>query len=447
MSVMGISYSKLLPISTGEGGNDAAVTGQAPVLGLTEAETRISFMWVRTQIKIGWKDLLLGGLRALVPPQRDAELQKVENFFSDDESWMAAYSVRTGFELLLKALDLKPGDEVIFSAVNVKGMVKIVTELGLVPVPVDIGFGDMSPSPKLLEAAITPKSKVFIAAHLFGTRGKLDDIFKLARSRGLVAVEDCAQAFNGRSYAGAAEADVTMFSFGPIKTATALGGALLQVKKPELLARMRALQSAYPVQTNGKQLKRILSAAGLKIVSSPRILGFVYGYYKKRGRNYEEELANKVRDVAPLKQKGGLKYQPSASLLWMMNRRLRQLSDGDLATRTHKGRHLAELLKGSAVLPGQTAQHHDYWLFTIATDNQASLLNALREEGFDVGGMPRSQYITAPADRPNLEPMTAAGMMRDLVVLPCYEAMPDSELARQAAVIKRIAAEVPARVG
>ena len=129
-------------------------------------------MWVRTQLKIGWNDLLLGALRGLVPPRRDAELQKAERFFSSDDSWMAAYSVRTGFELLLRALDLKPGDEVIFSAVNVKGMVKIVTELGLVPVPVDIGFGDMAPSLKLLKAAITPKSKVFIAAHLFGTRSQ-----------------------------------------------------------------------------------------------------------------------------------------------------------------------------------------------------------------------------------------------------------------------------------
>ena len=53
-------------------------------------------MWVRTQLKIGWKDLLLGTLRGLVPPRRDAELQKAERFFSSDDSWMAAYSVRTG---------------------------------------------------------------------------------------------------------------------------------------------------------------------------------------------------------------------------------------------------------------------------------------------------------------------------------------------------------------
>jgi perosamine synthetase len=114
-------------------------------------------MWVRTQLKIGLNDLWLGALRAVFPPQREAQLQKAESLFSEDGKWMAAFSVRTGFELLLRSLDLTAEDEVIFSAVNVKGMVKIVTELRLVPVPVDIDFGGFAPSSKLLEMAITPR--------------------------------------------------------------------------------------------------------------------------------------------------------------------------------------------------------------------------------------------------------------------------------------------------
>ncbi len=393
-------------------------------------------MWVRTQLKIGWSDLLQGCIRGLMPPVRKEELRRAESFFSDDGSWMASYSVRTGFEVLLQSLDLQPGDEVIFSAVNVKGMVKIVTGMGLVPVPVDIGFGDMSPKPGLLEAAITPRSKVFIAAHLFGTRAKLDHVFRLAKARGLVVVEDCAQAFNGSSYAGSAEADVVMFSFGPIKTATALGGALLAVKNPRTLERMRALQSTYPVQTDKKQLKRLVSAAGLKIISSPLALGMIYRHYKKRGKNYEEELADKVRDVAPLKQKGGLQYQPSASLLWLMNRRMRQLSERGLAQRTNKGRHLAMLLNGAAVLPGQRAAHHDYWLFAVLTDRPEMLAQALRDEGFDAGGLPRSQSVEAPPGR-DLGPVLARDMLDSVVVVPCHESMSDREIEREAAVIRK----------
>ena len=72
-------------------------------------------------------------------------------------------------------------------------------------------------------------------------------------------------------------------------------------------------------------------------------------------------------------------------------------------------------------------------------------IEALRREGFDAADLPRSQHIAAPQDRPGLDPKTAAAALRDLIVVPCYEAMSDRELVRQAAVIKRIAAGVPAR--
>ena len=98
-------------------------------------------------------------------------------------------------------------------------------------------------------------------------------------------------------------------------------------------------------------------------------------------------------------------------------------------------------------MPGQGNAHHDYWVFPLLVSNPRRFIDALRQEGFDAADLPRSQHIAAPADRPSLEPVTAAGVMRDLIVVPCYESMPDSELVRQAAVIRQVAAEVPAREG
>ena len=196
-------------------------------------------MWVRTQLKIGWSDLAAGALSCLMPPDRDSVARDVEGYFGSDAGTLATFSVRSGFDLLLQALDLKPGDEVLFSALNVRGMVRIVKDAGLVPVPVDLDLASMGPSIETLERAITPRTRVFVAAHLFGTRLDLDPLFRLVRSRGIVAVEDCAQAFNGRDYGGSSASDVNMFSFGPIKTATALGGGLIRVRDPALLARMR----------------------------------------------------------------------------------------------------------------------------------------------------------------------------------------------------------------
>ena len=404
-------------------------------------------MWVRTQLKIGWTDLMSGLAASCSRLDREQELRKAESYFADGEDTIAAYSVRSGFDLLLQALDLKPGDEVIFSALNVCGMVRIVKEMGLIPVPVDLDLAHMGPSVEKLKAVITPRSRVFVAAHLFGSRVNLDPLFEVAKAHGLVAVEDCAQAFNGRDYPGSPAADVNMFSFGPIKTATALGGALIRVRQPDLRQKMRAIQSRYTVQPDGKQRKRIAQFIGLKAITARPVLGAIYRFYRARGEDYEDRLADRVRDVAPLKTAKNMRFQPSATMLHLLNRRLREFDMEQVRVRTAKGERLRELIGDTVVLPGQGNAHHDYWVFPLLVSNPQRFIDALRQEGFDAADLPRSQHIAAPADRPSLEPVTAAGVMRDLIVVPCYESMPDSELVRQAAVIRQVAAEVPAREG
>jgi perosamine synthetase len=401
-------------------------------------------MWVRTQLKIGWRDLLAGAWNCFKSKDREALKRSVESFFSDNDDTIVTYSVRSGFDLLIQALDLKPGDEVIFSALNVKGMVRVVRDAGLVSVPVDLDLTSMGPSLAKLEQAITPRSRVFVVAHLFGTRLDLDPIFDLCRTRGIVSVEDCAQAFNGRAYPGSLKADLNMFSFGPIKTSTALGGALIRVRDNAVRGRMRALQAAYPVQPDGKQLKRILQFMGLKLITSRFVLGAIYRYYHSRGQDYEDSLADKVRDVAPLKTAKNLRFQPSTAMLALLNRRLEEFDIQAIRARTNKGETLRDLIGGSVAMPAQANSHHDYWVFPLIVDEPRKFIDGLRAEGFDAADLPRSQHIAAPKDRPELEPEVAAHVMRDLVVIPCYDTMPDAELKRQAEVIKRLAGAVPA---
>ncbi len=391
-------------------------------------------MWVRTQLKIGYGDLLAGLLASWSGIERDKELVRAESYF-DARDTLACYSVRSGFDLLLRALDLSPGDEVLFSALNVKGMVRIVKDAGLVPVPIDLDFDTMGPRLEKLEAAIGPRSKVFVAAHLFGNRLSLDPLFAITRSRGLIAVEDCAQAFNGRDYPGSVAADVNMFSFGPIKTATALGGALIRVRPDELRERVRKLLTGDPVQPDAKHRKRLLQFLALKVVTSRPALAAIYRFYRWRGMDYENALADRVRDVAPLKSAKNLRLQPSATMLYLMNRRLYGFDSGEIARRKHAGEHLRDKLKGRATMPALGNSHHDYWAFPILARQPQTLINALRESGFDAASLNRSQHIAAPAGREALEPALAAAVMRDLVVLPCYPDMPQKELDRMAEVI------------
>lgn len=400
-------------------------------------------MWVRTQLKIGWSDLVAALAASFNPPDRAQQRTRAEAYFSGDGDTIAAYSVRSGFDMLIQALGLKPGDEVIFSALNVKGMVRIVKDAGLVPVPVDLDLAHMGPRLERLEAAITPRSRIFVAAHLFGCRMDLDPLFALARKHGIVAVEDCAQAFNGRDYPGSAAADVNLFSFGPIKTATALGGALIRIRPQALRDKMRALQEAYPVQPDSKHRRRVWQFMMLKIITSRLVLAGIYRFYNARGRDYQDDLANTVRDVARLKTPRNLRLQPSATMLFLLNRRLEQFDIETVRERQKKGEQLRDLIGNATTLPAQANAHHDYWVFPLLVNEPRKFIDALRAAGFDAADQTRTQHIPAPEGRPELEPDLAAKSMRGLIVIPCYDTMPKSELARQAAVIRKVATDVP----
>ncbi len=396
-------------------------------------------MWARTQLKIGWSDLLSGGLSCLTARDREAQASRAEDYWGEGRSVIATYSVRSGFDLLLQALALEPGDEVLFSALNVKGMVRIAGQHGLVPVPLDLDTGHAIPSRDALERAISPRSRVLVVAHLFGAHLDLGGLFALARRHGLIVVEDCAQAFCGRAYAGHPDADISMFSFGPIKTATALGGGLLKVRDPVLRARMRDIQSGYPVQPARAQLKRVVQFAALKLMTSRPAMGAIYRFCRGRGRNYEDTISERVRNVAPLKTVRKLHFQPSAAMLALLNRRLNRFDPDELSQRAAKGRRLCDLLGDAVAMPAVANRYHDYWVFPVLMDQPKQVIAALRAQGFDAAGLPRSQAVPAPEDRPWLAPDRAAQMLSDLVILPCYADMPDSELVRLAEAVRAIA--------
>ena len=153
--------------------------------------------------------------------------------------------------LLLASLDLPPKSEVLITALTIPDMVRIIKDHDLVPVPLDLDLDTMGPQLDVLRRAITPATKAIVVAHLFGGRVPMEPILALAREHGLLVIEDCAQAYTGSEFRGHAEADASMFSFGPIKTATALGGAVIRVRDDRLLDRMRRCTRPIPCRAAG----------------------------------------------------------------------------------------------------------------------------------------------------------------------------------------------------
>ena len=133
-------------------------------------------------------------------------------------------------DVALKAIGIKAGDEVIVPAYTWEGTVGPVLVLNAVPVFVDVDPDTYCLDAKLIEQAITPKTRAFLPVHLAMSFADLDEILRIAHSRNIAVIEDCAHAHGGqwRGKGAGASGDVGCFSFQSSKIITAgEGGAII----------------------------------------------------------------------------------------------------------------------------------------------------------------------------------------------------------------------------
>lgn len=133
-------------------------------------------------------------------------------------------------EIALKAAGIHPGDEVIVPAYTWEGTVGPILLLNAVPVFVDVDPETYCLDAKLVEKALTPKTRAILPVHLAMRFADLDAIGSIARSRNLIVIEDCAHAHGGKwkDKGAGATGDVGCFSFQSSKLITAgEGGAVI----------------------------------------------------------------------------------------------------------------------------------------------------------------------------------------------------------------------------
>jgi len=129
--------------------------------------------------------------------------------------------------LPLVAIGAGPGDEVVVPAFTFFATAEAVSYTGATPVFADIDPATFNLSLEALRAGATRRTRAVIVVHLFGQCAAMDEIAAFCRSRGLVLIEDCAQAL-GAEYQGrraGAWGDFGCFSFYPTKNLAAAGDA------------------------------------------------------------------------------------------------------------------------------------------------------------------------------------------------------------------------------
>lgn len=174
------------------------------------------------------------------------EFEEAFAAYSDANYAIGVDSGYSALELIIRAYDIGPGDEVITAANTFVATVLAISNCGAMPVLVDADPVSYNLDTTKLEAAITPRTKAIMPVHLYGQPADMDLVMAIAEKYGLKVIEDAAQAHGGR-YKGhrvGSLGHAAGFSFYPGKNLGAYGdGGAVVTNDPVLADKVRLLRN------------------------------------------------------------------------------------------------------------------------------------------------------------------------------------------------------------
>lgn len=188
-------------------------------------DLQAAYLELKQEIDAAVAGVLKSGWYILGP-----EVDAFEAEFADYCAVGHCVGVANGLDALtlaLRALEVGPGDEVIVPSNTYIATWLAVSAVGATPVPVEPDTATHNIASSLIEAAITPRTRVILPVHLYGQPADLGPIISIANRHGLKVVEDAAQA-HGARYKGqriGGHGNIVCWSFYPGKNLGAMGDA------------------------------------------------------------------------------------------------------------------------------------------------------------------------------------------------------------------------------
>ena len=157
---------------------------------------------------------------------------------------LLTHSCTAALEMCALLLDIREGDEIIMPSYTFVSTANAFVLRGGVPVFVDIREDTLNIDERLIEAAITPRTKAIAVVHYAGVSCEMDTIVAIARKHGLSVVEDAAQGvmstYKGRALGSLG--DLGAFSFHETKNVISGEGGALLVNDPEMVLRAEVIR-------------------------------------------------------------------------------------------------------------------------------------------------------------------------------------------------------------
>jgi UDP-N-acetyl-3-dehydro-alpha-D-glucosamine 3-aminotranferase len=307
---------------------------------------------------------------------------------------VACNSGTDALHLALRAAGIGPGDEVVTPAFTFIATAEAIAYVHARPVFADVDAATFNLTAATLEKALTPRTRAVIVVHLFGQCAEMPPIAELCRTKGLVLIEDCAQAI-GADWAGrqaGAWGDFGCFSFYPTKNLGAYGDAGLVTAR----------------QAQHDAALRMLRHHGSRVSYSHEAIG----------------LNSRLDEM-------------QAAILRV---KLRHLARFTAARRAHAARY-RELLAGAKLeLPGEHGKGgHIYHQFTVRLARRDAAKQALADAGIASGvyyPIPLHRQPVFEKEFGALSLPAAESAAREVLSLPIYPQLDDGQLRHVAATLR-----------
>lgn len=207
-------------------------------------DLKAQYQSIRVEINAALQGVLDETCFILGPPV--ARFEQKFAAFCGVEHCVGVASGTDALQLIFRAIELRPGDEVILPAFTFVATALGVSLAGGQPVLVDVRHEDGLIDPKQIEAAITPRTRAILPVHLYGRCADMDRINEIAAAHNLFVIEDACQA-HGATYHGRPAGSLghaAAFSFYPGKNLGAYGdGGAITTKNAELADRLRLMRN------------------------------------------------------------------------------------------------------------------------------------------------------------------------------------------------------------
>ncbi len=231
------------------------------------------------------------------------------------ERALLTHSCTAALEMAALLLNIEPGDEVIMPSYTFVSTANAFVLRGGVPVFVDIREDTLNLDERLIEAAITPRTRAIVPVHYAGVACEMDAIMEIAKRHSLKVVEDAAQgvmaSYKGRALGSIG--DLGAYSFHETKNVISGEGGALLVNDPMLATRAEIIREKGTDRSRffrGEVDKYTWQEVGSSFLPGDLIAAFLWAQLEEAERITDQRMAIWRRYhelMEPLEQRGQLR--------------------------------------------------------------------------------------------------------------------------------------------